>query len=101
MIFADSLTRPSGNGLPNSQRKHQSGKNLPHPSRLETLCQPSSKDASDKNPRDQKQPCLPRNVPGLGIREKREHARRWNQRYQAGALRAMLPKSKKQHQERD
>src|SRR5271167_305904 len=99
MVFADSLARPSGNGLPDSQRKHQPHKNFSHSLRLQPLSQPPAKNASDKDPWDQEQPGLPGNIPRLGIREKRQRACRWYQRNQTGPLRAMLPKSKKQRQE--
>jgi hypothetical protein len=42
---------------------------------------------------------MPGNVARLGIRVKRQRTRRRDQRYQAGTLRAMLPKGKKQRQE--
>jgi hypothetical protein len=99
MVFANSLARPSGNGLPHSQRKHQPRKNLSHSLRLQPLSYPPAKNASDKNSWDQEQPSLPGNVACLGVREKRQRACRRYQCDQASPLRAMLPKSKKQRQE--
>src|ERR1700688_4994593 len=100
MVFKNSLAPPSGSGLPHTQHEHQSGKPLPRVPRREPFSQPSAQNASNKNSWDQKQPGFPGNITSLGIRQKRQQTSGRYQRNQTGSLCSMLPKRKKQRQER-
>ena len=75
------LSPPGTERLPGAQRKQNSGENLPHPPRLQVLCQFSSHDPPQEHARDQEQTRPPGNKAIPRVSHQGQRAGRWNQRH--------------------
>src|SRR6266849_1165775 len=95
------LSTPRGEDLPESEQKHQRRKDLAHDTGIQPSSDLATENSAEEHPGNQEKACLIVDITGFGVGQEGKQPRRWNQRDQAGSLRAVLAEPKEQAEQRN